>query len=266
MSLPADYHMHTPLCLHAVGEPTELAAQAERIGLREIGFSDHNPMPKDGFDDWRMLASDLPAYVAKVEQARREHPNLTIKLAMEVDYLPGYEGWIKELAARYPWDYFIGAVHYVSESWALDNPMKLSEWRQRDPMEVWTAYFERLTMAAESGLFDIIAHADLCKKFCFYPKEDCTHLFEKFLSAAKASGVAMELNTAGLRKDCKEIYPSAQIVKLAFQKGVPITFASDAHAPTEVGMNFVEAVELAKGVGYTEYCQFSGRKRRMAKV
>ena len=51
-------------------------------------------------------------------------------------------------------------------------------------------------MSAESGLFDIIAHADLCKKFCFYPKEDCTHLFTRLLEATRRRGLAMELNTA----------------------------------------------------------------------
>ena len=266
MLLPADYHMHTPLCLHASGEPTELAARAEQLGLTEIGFSDHSPMERDGFDDWRMRASELSEYVNRVEQARRDHPNLTIKLALEVDYLPGHEPWIRKLSQMYPWDYLIGAVHYVSESWALDNPHKLSEWKNRDPYQVWQAYFKRLTMAAESGLFDIIAHADLCKKFCYYPKEDCTPLFEEFLEAAKKHDVAMELNTAGLRKDCKEIYPSPQIVRLAHTKGVPITFASDAHAPEEVGMNFEEAVALARSAGYTEYCRFSGRKRTMARL
>lgn len=116
-------------------------------------------------------------------------------------------------------------------------------------------------MAAESGLFDIIAHADLCKKFCFYPKEDCTPLFERFITAAKKHDVAMELNTAGLRKDCKEIYPSPQIVQMAAKAGVPITFASDAHAPGEVGANFAEAVALARGAGYNQWCRFSGRRR-----
>ena len=256
--------MHTPLCRHATGEPTELAAQAVRLGLKEIGFSDHNPMPQDGFDEWRMLQGDLDHYVEKVQQARRDHPQLIIKLALEVDFIPGYEDWIKHLAARHPWDYLIGAVHYVSDSWDLDNPQKLSEWKTRDAFEVWMAYFERLTMAAESGLFEIIAHADLCKKFCFYPKQDCTPLFTKFLEAARRNGVAMELNTAGLRKDCKEIYPSPQIVQLAGKLGVPITFASDAHAPSEVGMNFAEAVALARSAGYTHYCHFTGRRRENA--
>ena len=261
MSLPADYHMHTPLCRHATGEPTELAAQAVKLGLKEIGFSDHNPMPRDDFDDWRMRLEDLDNYVRRVEQARHDHPSLVIKLALEVDYLPGQEEWIRDLAARHPWDYFIGSVHYVSESWAIDNPAKLSEWKDRKPIEVWTAYFERLTMAAESGLFEIIGHVDLCKRFRFYPEQDCTRLFQTFLKAAKHRGVAIELNTAGLRKDCKEIYPSPRIVHLAAQLGVPITFGSDAHAPREVGLNFAEAVQLAHSAGYTHCCRFTQRKR-----
>src|SRR5213083_1620190 len=265
MSLPADYHMHTPLCHHAVGEPTEYAAQALKVGLREIGFSEHSPMPRDDFDDWRMLLGDLGEYVAKINKARRDHPALAIKLALEVDYLPGHEDWIRELAGRHPWDYLIGAVHYVSDSWDLDNPKKISEWNQRDPFEVWTAYFERLTMAAASGLFESIAHADLCKKFGYYPTQDCTPLFTRFLQTARQKGVALELNTAGLRKDCREIYPSPQIVRLAAQMGVPIAFASDAHAPEEVGMNFPEAVELARSAGYTHACRFVQRRREEVK-
>jgi len=266
MPLPADYHMHTPLCRHAEGEPTELAAHAVKLGMTEIGFSDHSPMPRDDFDDWRMRADQLDEYVAKVEQARRDHPSLVIKLALEVDYLPGYEDWIRDLAGRHPWDYFIGAVHYVSESWALDSPFKISEWKNRDPFEVWTVYFDRLTMAAESGLFDIIAHADLCKKFCFYPRQDCTPMYRKFLEGAKRGSVAMELNTAGLRKDCKEIYPSLALVRMAFEMGVPITFASDAHAPGEVGMNFREAIELARSAGYESCCRFTKRQRQIVPI
>jgi histidinol-phosphatase (PHP family) len=64
-----------------------------------------------------------------------------------------------------------------------------------------------------------------------------------------------------LRKDCREIYPSRQILELARDTGVPITFGSDAHAPAEVGLNFGEAVELARRVGYTHRCTFIQRQR-----
>ncbi|HEU6447860.1 MAG TPA: histidinol-phosphatase HisJ family protein [Verrucomicrobiae bacterium] len=265
MSLPADYHMHTPLCRHAVGEPDDYARRALEIGLAEIGFSDHSPMRQDNFDNWRMNASQLDEYVEKVRRAQTNFPQLTIRLALEVDYLPGHEEWIRELAAKYRWDYFIGSVHYVSDSWDIDNPEKLSLWKNRDAFEVWQIYFERLTKAAESGLFEIIGHADLPKKFGHKPDQNCRPLYEKFLDASKKTGCAIELNTAGLRKDCQEIYPSREILEIAFQKSVPITFGSDAHAPQEVGMNFVEAIQLAKSAGYNTCCKFVQRRREIVR-
>jgi len=141
----------------------------------------------------------------------------------------------------------------------------VSEWKNRDAGEVWSAYLERLTKAAETGFFEIIGHADLPKKFGHPPPCDCTPHYKKFLAAVQKHDCAIELNTAGLRKDCREIYPSREILQLAFQTGVPITFGSDAHAPEEVGMNFAEAIQLAQEVGYREYCRFAQRRRQMAK-
>jgi len=262
MPLPADYHMHTPLCRHAAGEPVDYARRAVELGLTEIGFSDHSPMRRDGFDNWRMNLSQLDEYVAKIRLAQKAFPQLTIRLALEVDYLPGHEDWIRELAARVPWDYFIGSVHYVSDAWAIDDPQKLSEWKTRDAFDVWRIYFERLALAAESKLFEIIGHADLPKKFGIRPAQDCAPLYEKFLDAAARAGCAIELNTAGLRKDCREIYPNRQLLELAFAKNVPITFGSDAHQPADVGLNFAEAIALAHGVGYTQCCRFARRERQ----
>ena len=256
----ADYHIHTPLCRHATGEPSAYAARALAVGLTEIGFSDHSPMPRDDFDNWRMFDRQLDEYVAKVCLARDAFPQLTIRLGLEVDYLPGQEDWIRRLAARHPWDYFIGSVHYVSDSWDIDNPAKLAEWKKRDAFEVWRAYFGRLAQAAKSGLFEIIGHADLPKKFGLRPARDCRPLYQEFLAAAAAAGCAIELNTAGLRKDCREIYPSLELLRIAREKNVPITFGSDAHAPKEVGLNFPEALALARDAGYTEARRFKLRQ------
>jgi histidinol-phosphatase (PHP family) len=262
MILPADLHLHTPLCRHASGEPVEYARRAVEIGLTEIGFSDHSPMARDDFDNWRMFDRQLDEYIAKVQLAQKTFPQLSIRLALEVDYLPGHEDWIRSLAARGPWDYFIGSVHYISDAWDIDNPEKISEWKKRDAFEVWKSYFDRLTLAAESGLFEVIGHCDLPKKFGIRPVEDCTPLYEKFLAAAAHGRCAIELNTAGLRKDCREIYPSRPLLALAFQKNVPITFGSDAHRPEEVGLSFTEAIQLARGVGYTQTVRFEKRRRR----
>ncbi len=263
MVLPADYHMHTPLCLHARGEPAEYVQHALKLGFTEIGFSDHSPMKQDNFDAWRMNFDKLAVYVANIRSVQKDFPQLQIRLAMEVDYFPGGEDWVRHLATLYPWDYFIGSVHYVSDDWAIDDPKQISLWKDRDSYDVWRIYYDRMAMAAESRLFEIIGHADLPKKFGHRPPDNWSQLYGKFLDSAKKSGCAIELNTAGLRKDCKEIYPHRDIVQQAFQKGVPITFGSDAHAPEEVGMNFAEAIQLARGAGYTSRCRFIQRQREI---
>lgn len=264
MQWPADYHMHTPLCRHAVGEPVDYARHAVEIGLREIGFTDHSPMERDDFDNWRMFAGQLDEYVAKVRLARQTFPQLVIRLGLEVDYLPGQEDWIRHLAGLHPWDYFIGSVHYVSDSWDIDNPAKLSEWKKSDPFAVWSAYFDRLGRAARSGLFDIIGHADLPKKFGIRPAQECRPLYESFINAAAEAGCAVELNTAGLRKDCREIYPCPELLQLAHGRNVPITFGSDAHAPAEVGLDFADAVALARSAGYHASRRFNRRQHESA--
>ena len=125
MNLPPDYHTHNYLCRHAEGKLTEYAKAALQIGVAEIGFSDHAPMEQDPFDSWRMLRTELPCYLQMLEQARTEYPQLTIRAGLEVDYIPGMESWIKELAGLYDWDYFIGSVHYLDNGWDIDNPEKI---------------------------------------------------------------------------------------------------------------------------------------------
>lgn len=261
MSLPPDYHIHTKLCRHAVGELKEYVARAISIGLTEIGFSDHNPMADDGFDDWRMAIGELDHYVELVRKAQKDFQGIDILLGLEVDFIPGKEDWVSDLAHRYDWDYLIGSVHYVEPGWDIDNPAKKDTWTQRDVGSVWSHYFDLLTRAAQSKLFDIIGHVDLCKKFGFIPDRDVSREIDRFLKAAANAGVAIEINTAGLRKDCKEIYPAPRILAAARARNIPITFGSDAHAPAEVGADFASAVSLAKSCGYTHLLKFRQRRR-----
>jgi histidinol-phosphatase (PHP family) len=266
MILPADYHIHTKLCRHAVGEVEEYVAKAIERGLTEIGFSDHAPMPDDNFDDWRMKFSELNSYVNNIFEARKRFPQITIRLALELDFIPGYEEWIKKLSGMYPWDYLIGSVHYVENKWDIDNPNKKDEWNRHNVAEVWENYIKRLIKAAESGLFDIIGHVDLAKKFGHFPEKDCSDLFREFLKTVRLTNTLIEINTAGLRKDCRQIYPDPRILKMAKEEGVGITFGSDSHAPDEVAMDFDKAIDLAKSCGFSEYHVFESRKKLVKRL
>jgi len=254
-----DYHMHTPLCRHASGTPQEYVARARELGLAEIGFSDHSPMPQY-YDDWRMLDEELPQYLEWIAAARAAAGTMPVRAALEVDWLEGGERWIENLSARAPWDYLIGSVHYIG-GWNFDNPALQQKFSDFGTEEAWDRYWKLFANAARSGLFDIMGHPDLIKKFGHRPGGDLRRYYEPAVAAVAEAGVAIEINTAGLFKDVQEMYPALNFLILARSAGVPLTINSDAHAPAEVGRAFPEAVALAKRAGYTEVVRFAKRTR-----
>jgi histidinol-phosphatase (PHP family) len=253
-----DYHLHTPLCGHATGAPRDYVLAAQKAGLAEIGFSDHNPMPTQ-FDDWRMRPDQLPEYLALIAGVRREFPLYPIRLGLECDFIPGREDHIRDLAGRAEWDYLIGSVHYIAPDWDVDNPKHLKRWQEHPVEEIWQAYFDAYTKMAESCLFDFLAHPDLVKKFGHRPQGDLTRFYRSTLDAIAEAGTVLEVSTAGLRKDVREIYPSREFLQAAHARHIPIVINSDAHAPEEVAYEFDRAYALAREAGYTQVMRFHHR-------
>jgi len=258
LSSLADYHIHTPLCHHATGWPTEFAARAVELGLEEIGFADHNPMPAH-FDDWRMAREDLPRYLEEVEKARAAFPQLRIRVGLECDFLDGREAWIEELRGMADWDYLIGSVHYLPEGWEVDHPKYVGR-HVGDAEQIWASYWAAYERCIRSGLFDFVAHPDLPKKFGFLPTGDLRRYYEPAIAALAETGTPFEINTAGWRKDCAEQYPAREFLELAHAARLPVLINSDAHAVAELAAGFREAAALARAVGFTHTVRFCRRE------
>jgi histidinol-phosphatase (PHP family) len=255
-----DYHMHTARCGHAVGELEEYAARALQLGLREIGFSDHLPLLHMEDASLSMALDELPLYVGEVHGLRARFPALPIRLGIEVDYLPETAPRLPALLDAYPFDYVLGSLHFV-DGWAFDDPRNLDDYEGRDLLALWERYFDLLGEAAESGLFDVLAHPDLIKKFGFRPEEDVSHLHERCLDRIAACGVAVEVSTAGLRRPAREIYPDEGFLRECRERDIAVTLGSDAHRPSEVGQDFEQALALLRLVGYEEIAIFNERAR-----
>lgn len=259
--MPADYHTHTPLCMHAEGEPEHFVQAAVAAGISEYGISDHAPAIPEPFDDWRMLEKQLPDYLEWIERAKVEaNGKIPIRAGLECDWLPGCEPWIDSLVQQYDWDYLIGSVHYLSD-WDFDNPAWLEKWAKTDVDDAWDRYWRTYAEMAESGLFDILGHPDLIKKFGYKASGDLRRFYEPAIDAIASSGAAIELNTAGLHKPCKEAYPDTDFLDLAYSAGIPLVISSDAHHPSEVARDFDQAIQLAKQAGYTETLLFDQHQR-----
>jgi len=259
--MPADYHTHTPLCMHAEGEPEAFVQAAIAAGVTEYGISDHAPAIPEPFDDWRMLERQLPDYFDWVQRARNEAGDqLPIRVGLECDWLDGCEAWIENLAHQHNWDYLIGSVHYLSD-WDFDNPAWLKKWAETDIDAAWDTYWKTYTDMVKSGLFDILGHPDLIKKFGYSPKGDLRRYYEPVIETIASSGCVIEINTAGWHKPCAEAYPTPEFLKLANAAGIPLIISSDAHAPEEVARDFPQAISISKQAGYTETALFNQRQR-----
>ena len=259
--------MHTPLCGHAVGEPAEYVRHGIKAGLKEMGFSDHAPLVSHRDPKITMDFEQLPTYLKMIKEVQTQFSKeITIKISLETDFIPGFENKTRQIIEDYPYDYIIGSVHFI-KTWGFDDPAQRTAWKAKDVNQVYHDYYKLLRQSAESGMFNIIGHCDLVKKFGHRATEN---MFDEVRATAKVfkeTGVAIEINTAGLRKPVKEMYPSLDCLKIYREAGVPLTFGSDAHAPAEVGKDFDKAGDLAKAAGYNEYLIFKQRKiERVVKI
>ncbi|RJP26670.1 MAG: histidinol-phosphatase HisJ family protein [Actinobacteria bacterium] len=255
-----DYHIHTARCGHAEGEMEEYAARALDLGLKEIGFSDHFPLLHMEDETLSMGLEEMPLYIWEVGELRAEFPHLPVRLGIEVDYLPETAARLPSLLSAYPFDYIMGSLHFV-DGWGFDDPRNLDGYVGCDLLALWTRYFELLGDAAESGIFDVLAHPDLIKKFAFRPDADVSRIYRDCVDRVAATGVAIEVSTAGLRKPVGEIYPGESFLRLCFERGIAVTLGSDAHRPGEVGERFAEALLLLRRIGYGEVAVFDARRR-----
>lgn len=235
---------------------------AREAGLAEMGFSDHIPMPQGYDPEHRMTDEQFPDYVAGVEKVRERFPGMSIRLGIEADYFPGFEEAVRKRLISAPFDYVLGSVHFMGD-WGFDQPSQAGQWRLERPFGAWETYFSLLADAASSGLFDVLAHFDLVKVMDvrLSPEKEVAAA-EPALKAAARHGVAIEVNTAGLYKPCREIYPSEPILRRARELGIGVTLGSDAHRPEDVAAGFDEAAALLRKVGYKTCLLFEKRKAR----
>ncbi|WP_300364577.1 histidinol-phosphatase [Hydrogenimonas sp.] len=258
-ALVIDLHNHTARCNHAEGSIDDYIEKAIEEGIDIFGFSDHAPMDFD--PRYRMGFDEMSAYETDVKRAREKYTGtIDIRLGYEVDWLPGHMDR-RVLASDV--DYLIGSVHFI-DKWGFDNPEFIGKYEGADIDGIWQDYFDLVEAMAKEGKFDIVGHLDLIKVFKYVPKTDVRLIAERAMDAIKSADMVIEINAAGYRKPIGEAYPSRELLIMAYEREIPITFGSDAHNPEQVGYKKEELHKLAKSVGYTKAAHFRNRDRAFA--
>jgi histidinol-phosphatase (PHP family) len=262
-----DYHTHSKYCRHAQGEIEEYVLRAVELGLHEIGCSDHAPMP-DGFDArHRMTIEEYRTIYAPTvsELAEKYKDRVQIKRGVECEFVRWAHEWNRGFIAENDFDFVIGSVHFVGG----DDHQKALIGPTYDESELeglYEEYYLAIKESARCGLFDVIAHCDLIKKFGRFWNERVEELIRDALSHIKDSGLCVEINTSGLRKPEEEVYPGERVLQIAGDLKIPMTIGSDAHKPDEVGKDFNLAVALIEKYAGGRVSLFDHRRRSEVKI
>jgi len=79
-----------------------------------------------------------------------------------------------------------------------------------------------------------------------------------------AHGIALDLNTAALRRRAKMLTPGLAILRWYVELGGErVTLGSDAHEPRQVGSHLPEAIETARAAGLKYLTFFERRQARL---
>lgn len=232
-----DNHIHTKLCKHAEGEVYQYVEAAINIGITEMAFTDHIPLP-DNFDiAHRMQMKELDIYAEWISGIRSRYPEITIRFGIEADFYEGFEQYTESILNNYDFDLVIMSVHFLRH-WSDDNWVFNYHFPDKSKREIYSDYIHTSIKGIKTGLFDVLGHVDIIKS----PGDSLLLMIpdqiEKMLKTAKQNDMTLEINTSGFRKKTGESYPGLDWLDLIKKVQIPLTVGSDAHAPNQVGLEF----------------------------
>ncbi|MFX0088221.1 MAG: histidinol-phosphatase HisJ [Candidatus Hodarchaeota archaeon] len=279
-----DWHTHNESCHHARGTLEDYVKAAIKFKLQTIGVSDHFPyefledIERIPYEEYAITLPEIEEYLTTSEGLRKKYKeDISVRIGFEIDYFknqePALNNHLKPIKERL--DFVLGSIHVLNffngkGAWGFDDSRFRKDYDFYGADTVYLFYYKSLQNMINSSKFnfDIIAHFDLPKKFNDIPTDtEAVHNeMMKTLEEIKKNKLTMEINTGGLRKDCKEQYPSIQIIKEMYALDIPVLLGSDAHKPEVVGWQFDETIKMLKEIGYNKLAHFNRRKRSFSEI
>lgn len=270
-----DYHLHTSTSTDGHATVEEYCARACELGLEEIAITNHMNLRTA---DYHLTPETMVEVGEEIERCRRSYPDLTVRLGIEVDYFDDLEDAIAVVLPAYAealgrsLDFVMGSVHVLRGVRFASKKQVHKLLVGADPLPIYREYFELMGRAVRAGLFDVMAHPDLIKRFTGQhsppvPYEAYRQEAASLIDTLVTSDVGIEVNVKGLEHPVGEIYPSAEFLsdyvaaaRAAGSEPV-ILLGTDAHRPETLGVNLRAGADLLRHVGVNELTTFDRGRR-----
>lgn len=250
--MTADYHVHSRF---SDGKNTaeEMVLAAIRMGLSEIGFSDHAHTAFDG--GWCMPEGTADAYRAEISRLREKYAGqIRVRCGIEQDLFSD--------TPTDGYDYVIGSVHYIladGEYIPVDkNAQTLRDGADRhfggDLIALCEAYFAEVARVADEAHATVVGHFDLITKF---NEEDpmidtadprYVAAWQRAADRLLRAGIPFEINTGAIsRRRRTTPYPAADMIAYLAAHGARFVMSGDTHAVDTIAYQFDKFRPLAGG-------------------
>lgn len=265
-----NYHTHTYRCGHAVGSEEDMVLKAIDLKIKELGFSEHIPLPHYR----RFLLKSLPHCLTDLHsilsciksiifngpsmrmpyKTRFEHEkivkDLKIKYKQELKIYQGYEceyfkeyiPYYKKLLSSHEIDYLILGNHF--DKFPIH---KYYYGKKNISDKMLLDYRDDVIHAIHTGLFSYIAHPDLFLQGRNSFDELCRQITYDICKEAKKYNIPLEINAGGIRKGLikmnqKKVYPYTNdyFFQIASEIGNDIIIGIDAHSPDHFNKKVIE--------------------------
>jgi histidinol-phosphatase (PHP family) len=253
-----DFHIHTRNTDDAQDTLEAMAEAAAARGILEIAVTDHF-VP--GLQGYCVTPHQIERHFTDAERIMRRH-GVSVRVGIEADYLPGAVRELEAMIRRFDFDMILGAAHFVDWCGLADEGSARTYFSRHEPRAAYRMYFEHLEESIRSGLFHVMAHLDLVKKFGAAMAgnpgfEEYAECAESVARALAETGTAFELNCRGFDHACAEQYPSAPFLAVIKQAGVEtVTIGSDAHRADAVGDHLERGAAALAAAGFTRIARF----------
>lgn len=235
-----------------------MAARAIELGLKSLAVTDHLEIHKVVYPDYHKLDSAAirrDVMAAKEKYAGRLNLIYGVELAQMMHHPEITEKWLKD----YEYEYIIGSAHTLRGCPDFSCVDFFSGHSDDELKAFWYAYLDELREMLAAGGFDVLAHITyptryyklLGKSYIIDIDNKGREYFEDILKTVIDKGIALEINTSGLRQDLGITLPGRDLAEFYYELGGrELSFGSDAHYSCDLGKGLRDGYEMCRDIGF----------------
>jgi histidinol-phosphatase (PHP family) len=257
----ADFHVHSDNSPDGENSVIELCENAVSMGTDIIAVTDHcevNTFYKDSYD-----VGVRQSFVEVKKAISVFNNQIQVFMGLELGQATFDLKTANMITSSLPYDVILGSMHSLPNR----NDFSFLSYNSIDADSLFSEYLEELFKLICWGGFDVLSHLTYPLRYMNGEQGlnlspcDFTPLIEKVMREIIIRGIALEVNTSGLRQKYGKTMPDLYCLKLYKSLGGKlITLGSDAHRAEDIGKGIPEGIKLLKQAGFDKYCIYKKRK------